>query len=232
MSSSTNRKMTDTKLTLKDGTTFDFGFEFPAATTVALSMSGGIESTLLAAMLASVYRANNVAVFSGQYAGRRHWESTHPKMLCKMLGIDAHFAVPQTNHHMSPTDNWNMFVHAKQEHKFDLWFNGTNAKLFSPSNISNPEDVRAINTLGYMVPFVHLKKHHTIELYYLLDLVWLLEMTHSCTELPPEQGHCGKCYCCHERRYGFHELGVDDITIYRRPSHHVLEDALVELNPA
>lgn len=232
MNSSTTKKTSETKLVLNDGTVFDLGVEFPSANKVALSMSGGVESTLLAALLVNIYGADNVSVFSGQYTDRRRWESSHPKMLCKLLGIQTHHAIPQTNHHMAPMDNWNMFIQAKQEHGFDLWFNGTNAKLFSPSNISDPADVNAINALGYIIPFVNLEKHHTIGLYYLMDLGWLLEMTHSCTELPPEQGHCGACYCCHERRYGFHVLGTDDVTIYRRPPHLVLKDALAVLNRA
>ncbi|NBX51968.1 hypothetical protein EBT25_19025, partial [bacterium] len=100
-------------VTFKDGTVFNLEENFPEARKVALSMSGGVESTLLVSILAERYGAENVLVFSGEYKGRRWWESSHPAAICKQLGIPAHIPVPQTNHHMSPSDNWVMYARAK-----------------------------------------------------------------------------------------------------------------------
>ena len=218
-------------VTFKDGSTYDFDLFFPPPRKygdikVALSMSGGVESTLLAYILVSTYGADNVTVFSGQYKGRRSWESTNPAFICRHLGIKKHVPVPQSNHFMSPDDNWMMFVQAKQTYEFDLWFNGTNAKLFSGRNVVDNDTVERIKTQGYLVPFVWLEKWQTIELYYLLKQSYLLQLSHSCTEQPPEQGHCGKCYCCHERAFGFLELGKPDPTTYNIPLEQVQRDAL------
>ncbi len=212
-------------VTFKDGTVFNLDENFPDAHRVALSMSGGVESTLLVSILAERYGAENVLVFSGEYTGRRWWESSHPAAICKQLGIPAHIPVPQTNHHMSPSDNWAMYVRAKQLYNFDIWFNGTNAKLFSGRNVTDPAVVERIEKQGYRVPFVWLEKWQTIELYYLLNRPELLELSHSCTERPPEQGHCGKCYCCHERAWGFHVLGKKDPTTYCIPQEQVVLEA-------
>jgi len=222
--------MGESSVTFKDGSTYDFDLFFPpprryGEIKVALSMSGGVESTLLAYILASRYGANNVTVFSGQYEGRRSWESTHPAFICKQLGIEKHIPVPQSNHFMTPNDNWMMFVQSKQLYGFDLWFNGTNAKLFSGRNVVYQDTVERIKAQGYLVPFVWLEKWQTIELYYLLKQPYLLQLAHSCTEQPPEQGHCGKCYCCHERAWGFHTLGKTDPTTYAMPTSHVVREA-------
>lgn len=223
--------MGESSVTFKDGSTYDFDLFFPPALRrgdikVALSMSGGVESTLLAYILASRYGKENVTVFSGQYQGRRSWESTNPAFICRHLGIEKHIPVPQSNHFMSPDDNWMMFVQAKQLHDFDLWFNGTNAKLFSGRNVVDEDTVERIKAQGYLVPFVWLEKWQTIELYYLLKQPYLIMMSHSCTEQPPEQGHCGKCYCCHERAFGFLELGKPDPTTYSIPLEQVQRDAI------
>ena len=102
--------MGESSVTFKDGTVYNLEENFPSdVRRVALSMSGGVESTLLACILTERYGKDNVLVFSGQYEGRRWWESSHPAFICKQLGIDQHIPVPQTNHHMSPSDNWAMF---------------------------------------------------------------------------------------------------------------------------
>lgn len=206
---------------------YDLDDHFPQGPhRVALSMSGGVESTILAYILTQYYGKHNVTVFSGQYQGRRSWESTHPAWICKQLGIEKHIPVPQTNHHMSSNDNWMMFVQSKQLYNFDLWFNGTNAKLFSGRNVNDEDVVERIRKQGYIVPFVWLEKWQTIELYYLLKQPALLQISHSCTEQPPEQGHCGKCYCCHERAFGFIELGKPDPTTYSIPLEEVQRGAI------
>lgn len=218
--------MGESSVTFKDGTVYSLEEHFPSdARRVALSMSGGVESTLLACILVERYGKDNVLVFSGQYEGRRWWESTHPAFICKQLGIKQHIPVPQTNHHMSPSDNWAMFSRARQLYNFDLWFNGTNAKLFSGRNVTERDTVERIKRQGYRVPFVWLEKWQTIELYYLLKQPYLIQLAHSCTEQPPEKGHCGKCYCCHERAWGFHTLGKIDPTTYAMPTEHVVHGA-------
>lgn len=225
--------MGESSVTFKDGSTYDLDAHFPPAGRVALSMSGGVESTLLAAILADRYGTDNIVVFSGQYVGRRWWEASHPVTVCRRLGITDNVAIPQKNYHMAPADNWAMFSFAKQSYIFDLWFNGTNAKLFSGRNVTEQATIDRIKRQGYHVPFVHLEKWQTIELYYLLGKEELLKLSHSCTEQPPTRGHCGKCYCCHERAWGFHSLGKTDPTTYDIPVSQVVhnaENSLQEMN--
>jgi 7-cyano-7-deazaguanine synthase in queuosine biosynthesis len=210
-----------------DGSVYDVDKHFPLLPAkVALSMSGGVESTLLLAILVQRYGPENVKVFSGKFDGRRHWESTHPQYIAGLMGVKQTYAIPIANYHMSPKDNWNMFIQAKHTYDFDYWFNGTNAKLFSSRNVTKPEEVDKIKQQGYMVPFVWLEKWQTIELYGLLGFNDLLIKSHSCTINPPEHNHCGECPCCMERIYGFHQLGKFDPTTYNIPYAQALRNTV------
>lgn len=60
------------------------------------------------------------------------------------------------------------------------------------------------------MPFVDLDKRYSVQL--ALDLNAPIEMSHTCTTL--EEGHCGQCFMCTERRWAFSKLNIPDPTIY------------------
>jgi len=203
------------RVVLEDGTVFDLNHHFPNhLKTVILSMSGGVESTLLCYLLVEQYGAKNVRVMSGQYVGRRWWEAANARRLATMIGVhDKNFhAIVQTNQFMSAEDNWNMYMETKRNYIFDGWYNGTNAKLFTPSNVTSKETVKRLYNTNHFLPFAFLEKHQTIDLYYKLGLDDLLYMSYSCTT--QSEVHCGKCPCCYERVRGFATLGKKDQATY------------------
>lgn len=200
-------------LTLEDGIVFDFDYHFPKhLKTVALSMSAGVESTLLCHLLVQRYGAENVYVFSGAFKGRRWWEAANAQKISSILGVTKFYAIDQTSEFMSPQDNWKMYVHTKLKYKYDGWFNGTNAKLFTPSNVTSSDVVNDLYKQNHFLPFVFLKKYHTVGMYYKLGLEDLLYKSHSCTIR--SDIHCGECPCCHERVRGFATLGEKDQATY------------------
>ena len=213
-------------VTFKDGTHYRFEDYFPPAPAkVAISMSGGVESAILLAILIDRYGKDNVLIVSIEFSGRRMWESTHPRYIAGVLNIKTTHMVPATSPAMTPKEYFQIFLNAKESHGFDYWFSGLNRNQFSASAITSPYVVERLKKQGYIVPFVWLKKWQTIELHILLGFEELLSETHSCTQQPPEMQHCGQCYCCHERAYGFLELDRMDSTTYNVPLLHVQKKA-------
>ena len=206
-----------------DNHVFDVDFEFPQSVkTVALSMSGGVESTLLLKFLIERYGAQNVRVVTGAFKGRRSWEATRTAATARRLGVSMIHVVPQTNEFMTAQTNYQMYLDMKSLYGFDGWFNGTNAKLFSPSNVTSEETVRRLRSDNHFLPFVFLKKYHTVGLYYLKGWEEDLYSSFSCTERGDI--HCGKCYCCHERVRGFATIGKVDHAEYAIPWDDILDE--------
>lgn len=206
-----------------DGREYDLEHHFPGhLKTVALSMSGGVESTLLLLLLIERYGADNIKVFSGEYSGRRSWESVNAKATAARLGVHQHHSIFQHNPFMSPQDNLQMFKDAKAEYGFDGWFNGTNAKLYSEPGVTSQDVVDRLSKVGYYIPFVFLEKQHTIDLYRHIDREAELYASYSCTLQP--HIHCGRCACCIERVSGFAKLGKKDQATYEREWAHMVKD--------
>ena len=190
--------------------------------TVALSMSGGVVSTLLLLLLIDFYGAENIRVFSGEYRSRRSWESVNSKATAERLGIRQHHSILQHNEFMSPQDNLQMFKTAKAIYRFDGWFNGTNAKMFDTRAVTSQTIVDKLNKVGYYVPFAFLKKEHTVDLYRHIGREEELYRSFSCTLQP--HIHCGKCPCCFERVRGFDRLGKKDQATYAREWEDIVKD--------
>ena len=206
-----------------DNRVYDLEYHFPDhLKTVALSMSGGVESTLLLLLLIDFYGANNIRVFSGEYRGRRSWESVNSKATAKRLGVFNHHSILQHNEFMSPQDNLQMFKTAKAKYEFDSWFNGTNAKMFDKRAVTSQEMVNRLNNIGYYVPFAFLKKEHTVDLYHHIDREEELYSSFSCTLQP--HIHCGRCPYCFERVRGFNRLGKKDQATYAREWEDIVKD--------
>jgi len=206
-----------------DRLVYNFDEHFPTnLKKVALSMSGGVESTLLLIMLIDVYGIDNVSVFSGQYKGRRWWEAENAKSLARSLGVTKFHAVLQENEFMDGAANRKMQRDAYNQHGFDGWFVGINRNLFSPIPVESQETVERLKTENRYVPFVWLEKQHIIDMFYQFGKDDILYQTHSCTT--QQKPHCGKCYCCHERVRGFAVLGKKDKATYDRKWEDIVEE--------
>ena len=199
-------------LTFKDGTVLDLDYHFPDMGTVALSMSGGVESAALVLLLQKFYGYDNVNVFSGHTEGRRSWEATNADKLCEYIGVK-HFQVIKDNFQfMSPPENKRMRMIASQYVTFDGWFNGANKLFFAPTAILKQEVKDYVRNENVYLPFIDLLKQHTVEIFYMLGREDVLSKTLSCTT--QSDTHCGKCYCCFERARGFAILGEKDQATY------------------
>lgn len=213
-------------LRFRDGTQLDLRYAFPKGLkTVAMAMSGGVESGILYLLLEKFYGRENVYVFSA-HIDRRSWEAEKARELCQYMGVDLdHFAVVSDNFHdMSPSDNQRLMTTAKAMCNWDGWFNGANKLLFAPTAVITQERKDHIRSQRVFLPFIELLKQNTIELYYMIGREDVLAKTHSCTVNHYKDGHCGVCYCCHERARGFAVLGEQDKATYNTDWNSILKE--------
>jgi len=213
-------------LKFRDGTDLDLDYAFPSnLRTVAMSMSGGVESAALYLLLERFYGKQNVHVFSA-HIPRRSWEAEKARELCQYLNVDLeHFAtVSDDFNDMSPQENKRLRIIAKSICNHDGWFNGANKLMFAPTKIITNEQKEAVRSGGVYLPFINLLKQNTIEVFYLLGRQDVLQKTYSCTINHYKQSHCGKCYCCHERVRGFATLGEEDKATYNVSWKEMLDE--------
>lgn len=213
-------------LNFRDGTELDLDYAFPSELkTVAMSMSGGVESAALYLLLERFYGKQNVHVFTA-YIDRRSWEAKKAREICQYFGVDIeHFAVVHDRFHdMSPPENKRLRILAKALCNFDGWFNGANKLMFAPTKVLTLAHKQIVRSENVYLPFIDLLKQNTIEIFYLLGRQDVLWKTHSCTVNHFSEGHCGKCYCCHERVRGFGVLGERDQATYNVSWESMLEE--------
>lgn len=213
-------------LNFRDGTELDLDYAFPSELkTVAMSMSGGVESAALYLLLERFYGRDNVYVFSA-HIDRRRWEAEKARELSRYLNISAdHFTVIHDRFHdMSPPENKRLRTLASGLCNFDGWFNGANKLMFAPTKVITPEHKQLVRSEKVYLPFIDLLKQNTVEIFYLLKREDVLWKTHSCTVNHFKNGHCGKCYCCHERVRGFGVLGEKDKATYKVEWEEILNE--------
>jgi 7-cyano-7-deazaguanine synthase in queuosine biosynthesis len=182
-------------------------------TKMAVGMSGGIESTILAYILTQRYGADKVIGISAQMPERRFWEAQNASLIATQLGIQFHAIDnpddPFTN--MGRSEGFQLRRMTRDViGAYTAWWWGTSATRFStrtPITDAQEERMKA-KGVRIMLPFRDLMKEHTIDLYKQLNVEWLLGLSYSCTQQPLEP--CTTCYCCNERMAGFHLLASPD----------------------
>ncbi len=213
-------------LNFRDGTKLDLDYAFPSKLkTVAMSMSGGVESAALYLLLERFYGKENVYVFSA-HIDRRKWETKKAREICEYLNVNpGHFNVIHDRFNdMSPLENKRLRILASSICNFDGWFNGANKLFFALTKILTPEHKQLVRSENVYLPFIDILKQNSIEIFYLLKREDVLWKTHSCTINTFEDGHCGKCYCCHERVRGFAVLGEKDKATYNVEWANILKE--------
>lgn len=207
------RCMGESSLTLRpDGFIFDLDYHFPPLEgEVGVSLSAGIESTILLAMLVKRYGKNRVRAFTGLMHGRREWESKNALQMSLRMGVLSHYTVDADFSHMSVPEARRLLTTARELTEIQSWFTGTSKLLYHPM-VFNKESAAALRQHGIYLPFIELEKKHTVDLYYHMNVEHLLPVAHSCTMRGDI--HCGTCVCCNERVRGFYELGLVDPATY------------------
>jgi hypothetical protein len=71
-----------------------------------------------------------------------------------------------------------------------------------------PDRAKSSTHPKILVPFINLYKDSILQIMYDTQQEDLIDITHSCTE--QQQGRCGKCWQCTERKWAFKQLDKED----------------------
>lgn len=102
----------------------------------------------------------------------------------------------------------------KSGENFDYLYIGINQNppdidcdsIWGPGNYPNRTKSSEVDWI--VLPFVHLYKHHVLDLMFEHNLEEIFNISHSCTDR--NVGRCNKCFQCTERMWAFRKLGRID----------------------
>jgi hypothetical protein len=192
---------------------------------VALTLSGGMDTALLTYLVALELLETNRN--PNDYI---QWIFTIPKKdgaelypdniirwINQKLGITLPsktiLKIPKLHSTYHGLQVWNSMLYAMDKYNPDKIYMGDQRAAPDDANISEPRPVRSKTIDGPMpnkilMPFNHLYKYHTVDVFYKLGLEELFELTHSCTQM--KTSRCNRCYHCLERKWGFDQINKVD----------------------
>ena len=197
-------------ITLSDNSNFVFNIN-KLGNNIAIQFSGGIESTLLLYLIVTELKKNRLnknycAYIFNRYNNpiqkaenllRNIEKIVNDKIIYEKVNLPTMTNLKLeglvTRHYMAKKGH-DMIVTGIQQPPSD--------PLIRPNyNIDLKEYIGVL-----YAPLWNLQKHHTIEIYYKLNIEFLLPYTHSCGSNQEEP--CMKCFNCIERIWGYEKLGM------------------------
>ena len=200
--------------------------------TLALSMSGGADSTMLCYLLAKTSQRHNLQITIQPYNGYDTWapidSASVPRIIKfirkKFPAVDIQWplsTVFNTNGNHAPNDK-NMYIgplidKLEAHNVVDEVMNGIS--MGPPLEVQqtfkdwdNKINVRRLpgyhlwneveRAIDHLSPFKHVDKRFVVQCYKDFGIEKLLRMTNSCTA---PQGNCSECWWCQERNWALNE---------------------------
>jgi hypothetical protein len=196
--------------------------------TVALTMSGGLDTALLSYMvckeLLDTGRQPEDYIKWIFTIPKRDGAELYPDRIIDWINNKLKINLPKKTIIRIPnlhgmyhgSQVWESILAALEKFNPDKLYMGDQRSAPESAGIPIFRPVRSTTLEGplpgrVLFPLNHLYKYHCIDLFYQLGLEELIHLTHSCTQLPV--GRCNKCYHCLERSWGFAEAGRVDPSI-------------------
>lgn len=193
---------------------YNFEIKIDPNRPVGIMLSGGLDSSILLMLLASIVSSEQIVIFTVPRADNAYYHAQH---LIKSINNHYHLNFKQpcmvsngqgyhgTQVFKGITESLSMY----NDIQLFLAENTPPAKTeidiaaAYPVRAKDPDQIPNV----YM-PFWAAKKYHLIDI--ALQNKWhkLFEFTHSCCVWPV--GRCNACFNCKEREWAFDKLGVAD----------------------
>jgi len=195
------------------------------AKSIAVLISGGIDSTLLLYLLAKEIAENKLNIQLHTVSSRIGL--VNPERVKNIIRyIEQAHSINISYNHFTP-HGWirDMVSNVFEVYKSDYVFTGCNLVVtdaFTPTkyikNDTPPVRGEPLNE-RHLRPFINYNKIKIIELYIQNSLLDLLQMTYSCGASYVEE--CGECYFCTEKIWAMKKLNVHKLFNYMNNIHNV-----------
>lgn len=172
---------------------------------VGIMLSGGMDSALLLYMLAN--KLNNIITpFTvAKSDGAKYYVNNIVNWVNRKLNksINEPIILENPSVHHSQIINFSLNI---IENKYDVLYFAGNSY---PVNVlpNGPNRTRRTNP-KHIQPFFDLYKTDIVQAYVNYDIMDLILLTHTCTEM--EFGRCNLCWQCRERKWAFEQLNLND----------------------
>jgi hypothetical protein len=172
---------------------------------IGIMLSGGMDSALLLYLLAK--NVDNILPFTvPKTDGAKHYVGPIIDWVNQRLNkqiTQTKFIGNQSVYHEHIIN----LALKSIENEYDILYFAGNSY---PKDIlpNGPNRIRRNNPKHHQ-PFFDLYKTDVVQAYVEYDIMDLLKLTHTCTEL--EFGRCSNCWQCNERSWAFKKLNLTDI---------------------
>lgn len=177
---------------------------------IGIMHSGGLDSTILLALFLKYFPTVDFTIFTANKVGA----PTFSANILRLLGIEKNHVivdVPQGTYHARVVPNImknqldlgnvDYFLTAVNSAPPDGTFNSNG---FAAPDRKSPTDIPRSKCFA---PFHPLLKYHILDLCFREGFEHLIPFTHTCTE--QDDGYCGICWFCNERKWAFEMLGKE-----------------------
>jgi len=176
-----------------------------------LMLSGGIDSAILLSYMADKYPKINLQCFTiPKHDGASLYADTVIKKVNERFGTKFNSTIfvgnPDAHHRLQSTTAINDIF---DRYKIDWLFNALNTNPTELDNLPGaPQRDKASTNPKMIFPFVDLTKDKILEIMFNNSYDFLMEITHSCTEM--QLTRCNKCWQCKERAWAFGHINKLD----------------------
>lgn len=183
--------------------------------TILMCISGGADSAIMLYLAAkqnkTLENPHTLVVFSvKKHDAVESRVNAIVDWINEALGVQ----LPYTMMYGDNDRSHDMVIHSRiidlmATNKYDFVAVGETAVIPDPSvGGFRPNRKERSASKRVIMPFFDMLKDKTIEQYIKHDVLELLSMTHSCTEI--SVGRCNECYFCQERKWACDQLGITD----------------------
>ena len=177
-----------------------------------LMLSGGIDSAILLSYIADKFPKINLQCFTiPKHDGASLYADNLIKRINDRFGTEFGPTIfvgnPNVHHRLqSTTAIYDIF----DRYDVDWLFNALNTNPIELDNLPGaPKRDKKSTNHKMLFPFVDLTKDKILEIMFLNSYDFLIEITHSCTEM--KLTRCNLCWQCKERAWAFKQLNKVDI---------------------
>lgn len=186
-------------------------FDLDLSKSYGILLSGGLDSATLLSLIVKSSPNVNIQPFT---IPKHDGSSLYANNIISHINDKFGAKIPNTIYVGNPNvyhrhQSTTAIIEIFDNYSIDILFNGVNQNPPELETLPGaPNRVKQSSNLKIVLPFVNYYKDQILELVYKNNLEYLIDITHSCTEM--QLTRCNICWQCTERAWAFKKLNKID----------------------